>query len=188
MKLYVKNMVCDRCITAVENELSKLNITYTSVKLGEVNTGTFTPAKPTLHTLEKNLRNIGFEIIDDKKSRLIDQIKTLIIEQVHHSQENKHVKLSFLLSEELHYEYNYLSTLFSSKEGITIEQYFIQQRIEKVKELLIYDELSLSEIAYKLNYSSTAYLSSQFKKITGLTPTQFKALRDKDLRRSIDKL
>jgi AraC-like DNA-binding protein len=181
-------MVCDRCIMAVKSALADLNIAYDAVKLGEVNTGSFTPSKTMIHNLENHLRSIGFEIIDDKKSRLIDQIKTLIIEQVHHTQQNQHVKLSYLLTEELHYDYNYLSSLFSSVEGVTIEQYFILQRIEKVKELLIYDELSLSEIAYKLNYSSPAYLSNQFKKITGLTPTQFKALRDKDLRRPIDKL
>ncbi|QEK52854.1 helix-turn-helix transcriptional regulator [Pedobacter aquae] len=123
------------------------------------------------------LENLGFEIIDDKKSKLIDAIKTQIIELIHHQKEALHINLSDFLSRQLKHDYSYLSNLFSEKEGITIEKYFITQKIEKVKELLIYDELSLSEIAYQLNYSSVAHLSSQFKKVTGLTPSFFKNLK-----------
>jgi AraC-like DNA-binding protein len=122
------------------------------------------------------LRTVGFELIDDKRSKLIEQIKTYIIETVQYKEEPRQKRFSELLSQHLHHDYSYLSKLFSEVEGITIEQYVINQKIEKVKELLLYDELSLSQIAFQLGYSSTAHLSAQFKKLTGFTPSQFKQM------------
>ena len=133
------------------------------------------------------LTSLGFELIDDKKSRIIEKIKNIIIELVHHQDNDTKNNLSDVLISKLHHDYNYLSNLFSEIEGTTIEKYFIAQKIEKVKELLVYDELSLSEIAFRLNYSSVAYLSNQFKKVTGLTPSHFKQIRE-DKRKSLDKV
>ena len=188
MKIYIKNMVCDRCIMAVENELKNLKIEPKSIELGEVDLGGNDLSKELLEVLSERLNKIGFELIDDKKSKIIERIKTFIIEQVHYQNHQENINLSTSLSEELHYDYNYLSNLFSSIEGITIEQFHIQQKIERVKELLVYDELSLSEISYQLGYSSVAYLSNQFKKVTGLTPSYFKKLKDNKQRKPIDKL
>ena len=185
-KLYIKNMVCDRCKTAVRNELINHDLHPESVELGEVTISEdIDEEKKAL--LNKSLIPLGFELIDDKKSRLIEKIKTAIVELVHYSDQQLKKNLSKHISEQLHHDYTYLSNLFSEIEGTTIEKYFIAQKIEKVKELLKYDELSINEIAEKLNYSSSAYLSSQFKSITGLTPSQFKSQKGKH-RISIDKL
>jgi len=181
-------MVCDRCIAAVNLELVKLNIEPKAVELGVIDLGSKELTENKRTKLATNLENLGFEIIDDKKTQIIDRIKTIIIEQVHYQENQQPVKLSVLLYEELNYDYNYLSNLFSSIEGITIEHFHILQRIERVKELLVYDELTLSEIAYQLGYSSVAYLSNQFKKVTGLTPSYFKGLKDNKQRRPLDKL
>jgi YesN/AraC family two-component response regulator len=181
-------MVCDRCRMAVHEELKKLDILPKAINLGEIDLGAIELASGQVDILSKNLHKLGFELIDDKKSRIIDKIKTIIIEQVHYQDYQQPVKLSVYLSEALNYDYNYLSNLFSSIEGITIEHFHIQQRIEKVKELLVYDELTLSEIAYQLGYSSVAYLSNQFKKVTGLTPSHFKQLKDNKQRKPLDKL
>ncbi|MBL7868163.1 MAG: AraC family transcriptional regulator, partial [Flavobacterium lindanitolerans] len=131
--------------------------------------------------------DLGFEPIDSKKGRIIEKIKTVIINMVHHSDHDEKTNLSDLLSKALHHDYNYLSNLFSEVEGITIKKYFIAQKIEKVKELLVYDELSLSEIALRMNYSSVAYLSNQFKKVTGLTPSHFRQIRE-EKRKPLDKV
>ena len=171
-------MVCSRCKLVVKSELEKLGLTILSVELGEADI---------IDSLDENqkelvvrqLEKFGFEVIDDKKSRLIEQIKTIIIELVHHNKDGIKTNLSDYISEKLSLDYNYVSNLFSEVEGVTVEKYYILQRIEKVKELLVYDELSLSEIAYQLNYSSVAYLSNQFKKVTGFTPTYFKQLKEK---------
>ncbi len=179
-------MVCNRCILVVQSELEKLNIAAKSIKLGEVHLDRKLTAEE-YKLLENALISLGFEIIDDKKSRLIEKIKNIIIEQVHHQDNNAKTNLSDILSNYLHHDYNYLSNLFSEVEGTTIEKYFIAQKIEKVKELLVYDELSLSEIADRLNYSSVAYLSNQFKKVTGLTPSHFKQIRE-DKRKPLDKV
>ena len=184
--LFIKNMVCNRCIMAVKNELDKLGIEPIDVQLGEVT------LEKELTTQEKEkfskaLVSLGFELIDDKKSRLIEQIKNTIIDLVHHQDNETKTNLSDVLSEKLHHDYNYLSNLFSEVEGTTIEKYFIAQKIEKVKELLVYDELSLSEIAFRLNYSSVAYLSNQFKKVTGLSPSHFKKIRE-DRRKPLDEV
>jgi len=137
--------------------------------------------------VESALVPLGFEVIDDKKSRMIEQIKNVIIDVVHYQDNDVKTNLSDVLSDKLHHDYNYLSNLFSEVEGTTIEKYFIAQKVEKVKELLVYDELSLSEIANRLNYSSVAYLSNQFKKVTGLTPSHFKQIKE-DKRKPLDKV
>jgi AraC-like DNA-binding protein len=175
-KLFIKNMVCNRCRTVVQAELVKLGLAIKEVQLGEVDL----LEEPTADQLGK-LRGIllqhGFELIDDHKSKLINQVKKVIIEQVHYPKSGKlKVNFSDYLVSILHKDYPYLSNLFSEVEGTTIEKFMIHQKIERVKELLVYDEFSLSEIADQLGYSSVAHLSSQFKKITGLTPSYFKRL------------
>lgn len=179
-------MVCNRCIMAVQKEIDKLGLEIKNIKLGEVTLGTELTAKQKIK-LDAAFVPLGFEVIDDKKSRLIEKIKTVIIELVHHQDSNIKSNLSEILSSKLHHDYNYLSNLFSEVEGTTIEKYFIAQKIEKVKELLVYDELSLSEIALQLNYSSVAYLSNQFKKVTGLTPSHFRQVRT-DKRKPLDEV
>ncbi|MFT3904018.1 MAG: AraC family transcriptional regulator [Niabella sp.] len=188
MKLHIRNMVCERCILVVRNELEKMGLPIKDILLGEVELGRkITPAEK--ETLEGILKSLGFELIDDKKSKLIEQVKTLIIELVHYkpTEEQPALNLSAYLSRELLHDYHYLSNLFSEVEGTTIEKYYIAQKIEKVKELLVYDELSLSEIADRLNYSSVAYLSNQFKKVTGLTPSHFKKVKA-NKRKPLDKV
>ncbi|MGO3707837.1 MAG: helix-turn-helix domain-containing protein [Mesonia hippocampi] len=184
--LFIKNMVCNRCNMVIRNELDKLNLNVRSIKLGEVIIENQLTLEEKLN-LSKVLSDLGFELIDDKKSRIIEKIKTIIIDLVHHQDGETKTNLSNLLSKELNLDYNYLSNLFSEVEGTTIEKYFIAQKIEKVKELLVYDELSLSEIAHRLNYSSVAYLSNQFKKVTGLTPSHFKKIRN-EKRKPLDEV
>lgn len=186
MKLYIKHMVCSRCKMVVQNELEQAGVEPLSVELGEVNIKG-DPAKEVISDIDQRLRKLGFQLMDDRKSKTIEKIKNIIIELVHHSGKQPEVNLSQLISNELHQDYNHLSNLFSAVEGTTIEKYFIRQRIEKAKELLVYDELTLSEIADQLGYSSVAYLSNQFKKTTGFTPTHFKTLKA-DKRRNIEEL
>jgi len=176
MKLYIKNMVCPRCKMAVRELLTKLGLKVESVELGEVALEE-APGKVLTMEIDKSLRELGFELIDDKKSKTIEKIKSAIITLIHHSNIDIKTNLSTFIVSQLHQDYNYLSNLFSEIEGTTIEKYFIAQRIEKAKELLVYDELTLSEIADRLGYSSVAYLSNQFKKTTGLTPSFFKSLQ-----------
>jgi YesN/AraC family two-component response regulator len=184
--IFIKNMVCDRCILVVQNELEKLGLDAKNIKLGEVILSKEITSLEK-ENLSKTLEPLGFEIIDDKKSRIIEKIKNTIIDLVHHQDSDVKTNLSDVLSDKLHHDYNYLSNLFSEVEGTTIEKYFITQKVEKVKELLVYDELSLSEIANRLNYSSVAYLSNQFKKVTGLTPSHFKQIKE-DKRKPLDKV
>lgn len=184
--LFVKNMVCNRCIMVVQNELEKLGLDFTNIKLGEVSL-TKELSSDQRNLLEEALVSLGFEVIDDKKSRIIEKIKNIIIDLVHHQDNDTKNNLSDILSEKINHDYNYLSNLFSEVEGTTIEKYFIAQKVEKIKELLVYDELSLSEIALRLNYSSVAYLSNQFKKVTGLTPSHFKQIRS-EKRKPLDKV
>ena len=175
-KLYIKNMVCNRCIMVVKSELEKLGISPVSIILGEVTlSGGLSPQQK--DALSKKLEGLGFALIDDRRARLIEQIKNAIIELVHYNNNDLKVNLSDYISDKLHHDYNYISNLFSEIEDTTIEKYFIAQKIERVKELLVYDELTLNEIAFKLNYSSVAHLSSQFKKVTGLTPSHFKQIK-----------
>ncbi len=176
--LFIKNMVCNRCVLMVQKEIEMMGLTIKAIKLGEVELDAEPSAKEK-ESLHEALVTLGFHLIDDKKSQLITRIKTAIVELVHYQNNDLKVNLSDYLSRELGHDYNYLSNLFSEVEGKTIEKYFIAQKIEKIKELLVYDELSLSEIAAQLNYSSVAYLSNQFKKVTGLTPSYFKKIREK---------
>lgn len=182
--LYIKNMVCNRCIMVVKQELERQGLHPQKVSLGEVTIKEDKLSESQQTKLDSALINLGFERIDDRKARLMETIKNKIIQMIHHTDK---VDLKFnwssVLSEELHYEYNYLSNLFSSVEGITLEQYIIRQKIEKVKELLFYDELNLSQIADRLGYSSVAHLSAQFKKVTGFTPSELKKSRDIDQNR-----
>ncbi|MBP8777189.1 MAG: helix-turn-helix transcriptional regulator [Bacteroidaceae bacterium] len=176
-KLYIKNMVCNRCITVVKAELNKLGIEADSIKLGEIDLHQELEEEQK-QKLEELLELQGFSLIDDKRGRLIEQIKNLIIELVHPKNSRLKVNLSDYISRTVNHDYNYISNLFSEVEGTTIEKYFIAQKIEKVKELLVYDELSLSEIAFLLNYSSVAHLSAQFKKVTGFTPSYYKQIKE----------
>ena len=177
MIVYIKNMVCDRCIMAVRQQLENIGLIYKNVQLGQVELAS-DPEPEQLVLLRKSLQNSGFELLDDKKSKLVERIKTTIVSMIQgYSEDEFNKKISASLEEKLLMDYHYLSTLFSSIEGVTIEKYVILQRIEKVKELLMYDELSLSEISFQMGYSSVQHLSQQFKKITGLTPSQFKLLK-----------
>ncbi len=170
-------MVCHRCVLAVEGILKEEKIQYLQVLFGEIHLGQALSA-PQKQQLSARLNKIGFELIDNHLSALIEKIKQLVIKKARSEvdKKDKPLNVSAYLSDKLHYEYTYLSSLFSSVESRTIENYFIEQRIEKAKELLIYGDKSLSEIAYELEYSSTAHLSAQFKKVTGLTPSHFKTV------------
>jgi AraC-like DNA-binding protein len=162
----------------VKSELERLGLNYIYVRIGEADIiGDILPEQ--LEQLDIALRKSGLLLMDDKKSVLVEKIKTAIIELVHYSEEQIKVNLSDYLCEKLNYDYTYLANLFSEVKGITIEKFYLTHKIEKVKELIVYDELNLSEIAYKMNYSSVAHLSNQFKKYTGLTPTHFKMLKNK---------
>lgn len=178
MKLYIKNMVCSRCKMVVKSEFEKLGLQTIYVELGEVEL-VKEISDEQKEVLLENLQVLGFDLIDDKKTKTVERIKNLIVDLVHHKNNDLKINLSDYLAENLNQDYNSLSNLFSEIENTTIEKYFISQKIEKVKELLIYNELSLSEIADILNYSNVAHLSNQFKKITGFTPTSFKQLKDK---------
>lgn len=185
--LHIKNMVCNRCIKVVQDELSALGYSIKNIELGEL-TLKEDISDLKMDKISRVLADNGFELIDDKKSRIINRIKTLIIEYIHYDREKPgHMNLSEFLAKELGHDYSYLSNLFSSVEGITIEKYLINHKIEKVKELLVYDELSLNEISYQLGYSSVQHLSTQFKKITGLTPSHFKKIKNKK-RNPLDKV
>ena len=186
MKLYIKNMVCSRCKMVVKSELEKLGLHPISVELGVVEIQE-SNIEPIQVSMLQNLRKYGFDLIDDKRSMTIEKMKTLIVELVHHNNNDIKINLSDYLTKNILQDYSSLSKLFSEVEGTTIEKYFINQKIEKVKELLMYDELTLSEISYKLNYSSVAYLSNQFKKVTGFTPSYYKNLKVKK-RRQIEDL
>ena len=185
-ELFVKNMVCYRCKVVVETILRQHNILFEQVELGKIKLHSSLD-KPTLAELKKDLVAVGFELLNDQRSRYIEQIKQEIIFLIHHQNNELHVNLSNYLSEKIGVEYKYLSNLFSISERQTIEKYFILQKIEKVKELMEYNELTLSEIAANLNYSSVAHLSTQFKKVTGITPSNFRQMQKKS-RQSIDKL
>ncbi|PZR37722.1 MAG: AraC family transcriptional regulator [Azospira oryzae] len=178
MKLYIKYMVSIRCKMIVKDQLEKNGIPYKEVNLGEV--VLTNPISETQKNLLKTaLLSFGLEVMDDKKAMLIEKIKNAIVEMVHYNEELPKVNFSTYLSEKLNYDYTYLSNLFSETEGSTIEHYILLHKIERVKELIIYGELNLTEIAFKLHYSSVAHLSNQFKKITGLTPSFFKSLKNK---------
>ena len=176
MRLHIKYMVSLRCILTVEKELAKQGIEYLTVDLGTVRIPKDITREQHDH-LKENLLLSGLELLEDKKSILIERIKNVIIEMVHYADELPRINYSDYISEKLNYDYTYLANIFSEVKGITIQHYIIVHKIEKVKELLLYDELNLTEISYKLHYSSVAHLSNQFKKITGLTPTYYKQMK-----------
>ena len=178
MKLYIKNMVCIRCKMVVRDELSKLGLHYTTVELGEADI-VETISQEQHDLVKAALLRQGLELMDDKKSVLIQKIKNVIVELVHYTEEPLRVKFSEYLSQKLNHDYTYMANLFSEVQGITIEKFIISHKIERVKELLVYNELNLTEIANLMHYSSVAHLSAQFKKITGLTPSHFRQLKEK---------
>ncbi|TCO09753.1 helix-turn-helix domain-containing protein [Natronoflexus pectinivorans] len=186
MKLYIKNMVCNRCILVIENLVKDSGFHVIKTELGEVEImEELNPEQ--IKLIESKLKPLGFNLIGNRKAQIIEKIKTSIIKLIHHSEEAPNINLSAYLTNLVNYDYNYISNIFSETEGKPIEKFYITQKIEKAKELLVYDELSLSQIADKLNYSSVAYLSSQFKKMTGLTPSHFKKIKEKK-RNSLDYL
>lgn len=174
MTLYIKNMVCDRCKMVVETELRQLQLHPLSVELGVIELEEERLTDAQTEKVKAQLQAIGFELLEDHKSQLVEAIKTTVIALIHRDKDENKLKHSEYLAQQLHFDYPYLSKLFSESEGTTIEQFIILQKIEKVKELLTYGELTLSEIAYQLGYSSVAALSGQFKKVMGFTPTSFK--------------
>jgi len=186
--LHIKNMVCNRCIKVVKEEMEKLNYGVEKIELGEVVISS-DKDKFNLEKIKESLEENGFELFDSRNANIIERIKILIINSIHHQsiESFSDNNLSKEIVSETGLSYQYVSSLFSSTEGITIEKFIISQKIEKVKELLVYDELTLSEIAYNLGYSSVQHLSNQFKKITGLTPTYFKRLKEKK-RKPLDKI
>jgi AraC-like DNA-binding protein len=178
MKLYIKYMVSLRCKMMVKEELKKLGLNYVAIDLGmvEIMEDITTEQRD---RLKVNLIKSGLDLLDSKKSILIEKIKNVIIEMIHYSDELPDKNYSDHISEKLNYDYTYLSNLFSEVKGITIQQFIINHKIEKIKELLLYDELNLTEIAHKLHYSSVAHLSNQFKKATGLSPSYYRQLKQK---------
>ncbi len=185
MVIYVKNMVCNRCIMVVRQELENLKLQPLHVAMGEVELKKPLSEKQKQH-LNTKLKILGFELLDDQKQKQIEKIKSLLIQQVQSGELEEHFSITDFLSKSIHKDYSQLSRLFSEVEGITIEQFFILQKIEKVKEWLIYAELNLSEMAWKLGYSSVAHLSAQFKRVTGLTPSAFKKIGGS--RKSLDEV
>ena len=186
--IYIKNMVCNRCIKVVREEFEKLGLVVKNIQLGEVEVVN-DEANLDMKRISEVLVTNGFELLDNKNSRIIEKTKVLLINLISSVDSGKDINISIseYLAEETGLNYHYLSTLFSSLEGITIEKYIIHLKIEKVKELLVYGELTLSEISFRLGYSSVQHLSNQFKKITGLTPSYFKSLKNKN-RQALDSI
>jgi YesN/AraC family two-component response regulator len=186
MKLYIKFMLSTRCKMVVKSILSSLDLHFVIVDLGEVEIMEDLDSEQ-LEELKMALQAADLELMDNKKAILIERIKTTIVEMVHHSNEGLKINFSNYLSEKLHHDYTYMANLFSEMQGTTIEQFMIAHKVERIKELIIYGELNITEIAWKMNYSSVAHLSNQFKKMTGLSPSQFKQLKDKT-RRSLEEI
>lgn len=178
MKLYIKYMVSIRCKMIVKEELKKMGLRYVTVDLGDVEITEELTAEQR-EELKRALLKSGLELMDDQKAMLIERIKNVVVEMVHYADELPKTNFSDYLAHKLDYNYTYLANIFSETTGITIEHFIIAHKIEKVKELLLYDELNLTQISYKLHYSSVAHLSNQFKKVTGLTPSFFKKLKQK---------
>lgn len=179
-------MVCNRCILTVENILKEKEIPYNTVSLGEVDLER-NLSKDEIKSVQSSLHKVGFELIESRVNKIIEDIKQTVLEYINLGLDSQNKKLSSFITSKINYDYSYLSDLFSSVEGKTIEQYFILQRIEKVKELLVYDQLSLTEISYQTGFSSVHHLSSQFKKVTGLTPSHFKKIGI-EKRKALDQL
>lgn len=187
MKLSIKNMVCNRCIMVVSQELDKLDIQPVHVLLGEVELKEDLSNNQS-NLLREQLANKGFELLDDRKMMIVEKVKNTIVGVIHGTDMvDLKTNFSYLIQQKLNIDYHYISSLFSSTESITIEQYIILQRIERAKELLIYNELTISEISHKLGYTSVQHLSTQFRKVTGLTPSYFKSLKE-NKRTALDQL
>jgi AraC family transcriptional regulator len=187
MVLHIKNMVCDRCIMVVRQQLENIGLNVGEVSLGSAEVQP-APDSEQLNLISSQLKLLGFELLDNEKDRMVERIKNLFIEKVHYSDlADAHLNFSQYLSEGLNKDYAYLSRMFSDAEDMTIEKFIIQQKIEKVKELLEYGQLNLNEITWKMGYSSSAHLSAQFKSVTGLTPSQFKS-SGQGQRGAIDKI
>jgi len=186
MKIFIKNMVCDRCISAVQSIFDEAEVDLKSIHLGEVETGSEIPEN-TFSYIQKNLEDIGFEIIKDATQQLIENIKNLIISKIGRLETDENFILSNFLSNSLHKDYSALSKVFSQNENMTLEQYYILQKIEKVKELLFNNDFTLTEIAVQMGYKSVQHLSSQFKNSTGCTPTEFKKLKIRN-RKPLDQI
>ena len=178
MKIYIKYMFSNRCKIVVKEVLKEFGLHFVVVELGEVEI-IENLTDDVREQLKVSLLDSGLELMDDRKAVLIEKIKSVILEMVHHTEEAGKTNFSDFLSSKLNYDYTYLANLFSEVQGTTIEQFIISLKVERIKELIIYDELSITEIAWKLNYSSVAHLSNQFKKVTGLSPSHFKQLKDK---------
>ncbi len=187
VKLVIKNMVCPRCVEAVRNVAETLNLNPLYVSLGELALDREALTEPEKERLDKALEELGFKRIDERRSQMIQKIKGVVIRNIHHAEGGVKHNWSDLVGKEIPYEYSYISNLFSQVEGITLEQFIIRQKIEKVKELLFYDEMNLGEIAWQMGYSSPSYLNSQFKKVTGMTPGEFRKLHNNQ-RTSLDEL
>jgi AraC family transcriptional regulator len=185
-KLLIKNMVCQRCIMTVENIFNDLDIPVRKVSMGEVDLSEKL-SNTELKDVEKALNKVGFELIETRLNKIIEDIKQSVMEYISLGMDSQNLKLSSFITQKIAYDYSYLSDLFSSVEGKTVEQFFILQRIEKVKELLVYDQLSLTEISYQTGFSSVHHLSAQFKKVTGFTPSHFKKVAE-EKRKSLDKV
>jgi AraC family transcriptional regulator len=179
-------MVCNRCILTVENILKENQVPFNTVSLGEVDLER-NLSKEEIKSIQTSLHKVGFELIETRVNKIIEDIKKAVLEYINLGLDSQNQKLSSFITKNISYDYSYLSDLFSSVEGKTIEQFFILQRIEKVKELLVYDQLSLTEISYQTGFSSVHHLSSQFKKVTGLTPSHFKKIGI-ERRKALDQL
>jgi AraC-like DNA-binding protein len=181
MKANIKNMMCDQCRIILQMELKKIGLHYGESKKGDKEI-IEDVSELNEHDLSRVMKNCGFELVRDKRSAIIEKLKNIIIELVYDSDNDDKLKinLSRYISDKMNYDYTYLSNIFSGRQGISIERYYITQKIERVKSLLLFDQFNLTEIAYMLKYSSVAHLSGQFKKITGLTPSQFKELKSKE--------
>lgn len=188
MKLIIKNMVCDRCVLVINNTLTQLGYDSANVHMGEINFAEEKLADQDIECIRQAIEPLGFELVSNRKQAMIEQIKSALIELTHGEQHLENIKLSNYVTDKLNQDYHSLSHLFSSVEGVTIEKYYIKLKIERIKELLVYDELSQGEIAWRLGYSSPAHLSSQFKQVTGMTPSTFKNLKDNKQRRPLDKI
>lgn len=178
MRIFIKNMACESCKVVVKEALEELEIPTVKVELGEIVTKVDVSDEDKL-ALNKKIKKVGLELLEKKDGILIEKIRQIILDYVYKSDEKPDVNFSTILSKELNMSYSYLANFFSEIEASTIEQYIIALKTERIKELIMFDELTLSEIAYQLHYSSVAHLSGQFKKVTGLTPTHFKALKEK---------
>lgn len=188
MKLIIKNMVCDRCVLVIKNTLAQLGYDSANVLMGEINFAEDKLADQDIERIREAIEPLGFELVSNRKQAMIEHIKSALIELTHGEQHLENIKLSDYIATRLKQDYQSLSHLFSSVEGVTIEKYYIQLKVERIKELLVYDELSQAEIAWRLGYSSPAHLSTQFKQVTGMTPGAFKKLKDPQQRQPLDKL